>query len=106
MEYISTRNQVPSVPFSIAVEHGLAPDGGLYIPKELPNLEPYLKAWSALDYPDLCKAFSHFLPQIFQRMHWIQSSIALIAHSMIQLSLRSECYLKSLAFWSYFMDRP
>ena len=57
MEYISTRNQVPSVPFSLAVEHGLAPDGGLYIPKELPNLKPHLKAWSVLDYPDLCKAF-------------------------------------------------
>jgi len=57
MEYISTRNQVPSVPFSLAVEHGLAPDGGLYIPRELPNLVPHLKSWTALDYPDLCKAF-------------------------------------------------
>lgn len=57
MEYISTRNQVPAVPFSLAVEQGLAPDGGLYIPKELPDLRPYLVAWSDLSYPDLCKAF-------------------------------------------------
>ena len=57
MEYKSTRNQVPKVSFSQAVEHGLAPDGGLYIPCQLPDLKPYLESWSELSYPDLCKAF-------------------------------------------------
>ena len=57
MEYKSTRNQVSKVSFSQAVEHGLAPDGGLYIPCQLPDLKPYLKQWSELSYPDLCKAF-------------------------------------------------
>lgn len=57
MEYISTRNQVPAVSFSQAVEHGLAPDGGLYIPSQLPDLKPYLESWSELSYPELCKAF-------------------------------------------------
>ncbi len=57
MEYISTRKQVPSVTFSKAVEHGLAPDGGLYIPQVLPDLKPFLNQWSTLSYTELCKAF-------------------------------------------------
>jgi len=57
MQYISTRGQVPSVSFSTAVAHGLAPDGGLYLPEALPDLKPYLEAWSKLGYAELCEAF-------------------------------------------------
>ena len=37
MRYISTRGQSPSVGFTDAVLGGLAPDGGLYVPKEWPT---------------------------------------------------------------------
>ena len=57
MEYISTRNPNTKVSFSQAVQHGLAPDGGLYIPSQLPDLKPYLEAWETLSYSELCKAF-------------------------------------------------
>ena len=57
MEYISTRNPDTKVSFCQAVEHGLAPDGGLYIPSQLPDLKPYLDAWETLSYSELCKAF-------------------------------------------------
>ncbi|MDC3132185.1 threonine synthase [Opitutae bacterium] len=57
MEYISTRNTDSKLSFSQAVERGLAPDGGLYIPSQLPNLKPHLDSWSVLSYPELCKAF-------------------------------------------------
>ncbi len=57
MQYISTRGQVPPVSFSTAVAQGLAPDGGLYLPEELPDLTPYLEAWSSLSYAELCEAF-------------------------------------------------
>lgn len=57
MRYISTRGQVPPVSFSTALEQGLAPDGGLYLPEQLPDLKPHLKKWSTLSYPDLCEAF-------------------------------------------------
>ena len=60
MKFISTRNQVPPVSFRTAVEHGLAPDGGLYIPDALPNLKPYLKDWESLSYVELCQAFFAF----------------------------------------------
>ncbi len=57
MQYISTRGQVPPVSFSTAVAQGLAPDGGLYLPEELPDLKPYLPDWSKLGYADLCEVF-------------------------------------------------
>ena len=61
MNYLSTRGQVPAVSFSTAVEHGLAPDGGLYLPEQLPNLSADLPDWENLSYPELCEAFfSHF----------------------------------------------
>ena len=57
MNYTSTRGQVPAVSFSIAVEHGLAPDGGLYLPEDLPNLSNKLADWESLDYATLCEEF-------------------------------------------------
>ena len=57
MQFISTRGQVPAVSFSTAVAHGLAPDGGLYLPEELPDLGSHLEAWSKLSYAELCEAF-------------------------------------------------
>ena len=57
MRYISTRGQVPPVDFSTAVAQGLAPDGGLYLPEQLPDLSSHLRDWSQLDYPQLSKAF-------------------------------------------------
>ena len=57
MQFTSTRGQVPPVSFSTAVAQGLAPDGGLYLPEELPDLKPYLSEWSKLSYAELCEAF-------------------------------------------------
>ncbi len=57
MQFISTRGQVPAVSFSTAVAQGLAPDGGLYLPEDLPSVKPHLADWAALPYPALCEAF-------------------------------------------------
>ncbi|MFP4166155.1 MAG: threonine synthase [Opitutales bacterium] len=57
MRYISTRGQTPSVSFSTAVEQGLAPDDGLYLPEELPDLSGIVEDWARLDYPALTEAF-------------------------------------------------
>ncbi|WPJ94918.1 threonine synthase [Coraliomargarita algicola] len=57
MQFISTRGQVPPVSFSTAVAQGLAPDGGLYLPEQLPDLKPYLAEWSKLSYAELCEVF-------------------------------------------------
>ena len=57
MDYISTRGQSPSVSFAEAVAIGLAPDGGLYLPREIPDLSGKLKEWESLNYGDLCLSF-------------------------------------------------
>ncbi|SVC39983.1 uncharacterized protein METZ01_LOCUS292837, partial [marine metagenome] len=57
MRFVSTRGEAPPVSFSTAVAQGLAPDGGLYLPEELPDLRPFLSEWEKLSYPELCLAF-------------------------------------------------
>ncbi len=37
MRFVSTRGASPALPFSEALGAGLAPDGGLYVPEELPH---------------------------------------------------------------------
>ncbi len=61
MKYISTRGQTEPVSFSQAVAHGLAPDGGLFLPEWLPDLSDCLAEWEGLSYVDLSLAFfRHF----------------------------------------------
>lgn len=62
MEYISTRGKVGSIGFIDAFMMGLANDGGLLIPKEIPVISTEtLKSWSKLSYTDLVlEIFSYF----------------------------------------------
>ena len=53
MHYLSTRGHTKPHTFSEAVEAGLAPDGGLFLPENLPNIADKLPAWSKLTYPEL-----------------------------------------------------
>jgi threonine synthase len=54
MKYMSTRGQVKDLSFSDAVMMGLASDGGLLLPQEIPRLsEQQLQDLSRLDYKDL-----------------------------------------------------
>lgn len=72
MQYISTRGQTRPHSFSEAVEAGLAPDGGLFLPAKLPNIADKLGAWSVLSYPQLAaEFFSLFAPEI-SREEWHQ----------------------------------
>nr|KAF6383898.1 threonine synthase like 2 [Pipistrellus kuhlii] len=54
MWYVSTRGMAPRVDFEGALFSGYAPDGGLFMPEELPQLgRETLRQWSALSYPSL-----------------------------------------------------
>lgn len=65
MQYISTRGQTRPHSFSEAVEAGLAPDGGLFLPEKLPDISDKLAAWSELSYPQLAaEFFTLFAPEI------------------------------------------
>lgn len=65
IQYCSTRGQSKLHSFSEAVEAGLAPDGGLFLPTELPAIGGYLEDSAELSYADLAAAFFHcFGPEI------------------------------------------
>jgi threonine synthase len=54
MHYVSTRGQAPAQSFSEILLGGLAPDGGLYLPAEYPQVSSAeLNAWRMLSYADL-----------------------------------------------------
>ncbi|WP_193599034.1 threonine synthase [Microbacterium sp. YJN-G] len=54
MRYISTRGGMEPQPFSETLLEGLAPDGGLAVPEQLPQVDPQtLERWRALTYPQL-----------------------------------------------------
>jgi threonine synthase len=57
MRFISTRGQTEPHTFSQAVAVGLAPDGGLFLPEQLPDITPRLKSWQNLSYAQLCTEF-------------------------------------------------
>ncbi|MFS2280581.1 threonine synthase [Microbacterium sp. OR21] len=54
MRYISTRGGMQPQPFSETLLEGLAPDGGLAVPEQLPQVDAEtLERWRALTYPQL-----------------------------------------------------
>ncbi len=57
MRYVSTRGGTPPLAFGDAVAAGLAPDGGLFVPEELPDISGELRALEGLAYPELCTRF-------------------------------------------------
>lgn len=57
MKFCSTRGQVQGATFEAAISRGYAPDGGLFVPEELPQLSPEeLEAWRELSFPELAEA--------------------------------------------------
>jgi threonine synthase len=57
MQYVSTRGQAAPQSFSEILLGGLAPDGGLYLPDEYPQVtNAELDAWRTLSYADLALA--------------------------------------------------
>jgi threonine synthase len=52
--YFSTRSsQAPYLTFEQTIIRGLAPDGGLYIPTEIPHLGSFLESWKELSFEQL-----------------------------------------------------
>ena len=53
MRYISTRGQTGDMGYQETVMTGLASDGGLMIPKAIPDVRDRLEAWATLTYQEL-----------------------------------------------------
>lgn len=68
MKYCSTRGGVSDLNFDDAVMMGLAEDGGLLIPQELPCIKDKLKQWRSLNYQELClEVLDLFVGESFDR---------------------------------------
>lgn len=66
MQYLSTRGGIEAIPFSQAVMMGLATDGGLLLPRNIPRIgiETYC-SWSELTYTELAfEIMSRFIDDI------------------------------------------
>lgn len=55
MKYLSTRGATPPLSFQDAVLTGLAPDGGLLLPEQIPNVASQLDDWRGLSFVELAK---------------------------------------------------
>ena len=55
MRYVSTRGETPSLSFTDAVITGLAPDGGLLIPAQIPSVAEHLEQWHGCSFVELAK---------------------------------------------------
>ncbi len=66
MKYISTRGGMAPQPFSDILLEGLAPDGGLAVPEQLPRISAEtLESWRGLPYADLAfEVLSRFATDI------------------------------------------
>lgn len=70
MQYVSTRGGVRPHSFLEAVEAGLAPDGGLFVPVELPDIRSRLSAWEELPYAELAAEFLVLFGPELGREEW------------------------------------
>ena len=70
MNYISTRGQTQPHSFSEAVEVGLAPDGGLFLPETLPSISDKLPSWASLSYAELAAEFFQLFAPEISRDEW------------------------------------
>ncbi len=57
MQFLSTRAETEPHNFSEAVKIGLAPDGGLFVPSELPDLTDEFHTWAGESYAKVCYRF-------------------------------------------------
>ena len=77
MNFVSTRGGGDPISFFEAFARGLAPDGGLYVPKNLPLLPSDLLVDEALPYP----ALAWDILRLFDSDHDTDALIDLIDHS-------------------------
>ena len=92
MRYVSTRNNCDEASFFEAFANGLAPDGGLYVPAELPNLPEDLVSDDAEPYPAVAVDFL----EMFDTDHTPQELFKLVDRSYTNFNDLSIAPLRKL----------
>ena len=86
MQYISTRGDGAPLNFTDTILTGLARDGGLFLPEQIPDIREKLDAWRGLSYTDLAfevmRLFADDIPEDTLR-ETIRKSYATFRHSEI-----------------------
>lgn len=87
MKYKSTRGKIKGLSFEQAVMMGLAEDGGLLVPEEIPQIQKELKEWSTYSFSELSLAImSKFVPEEIPRdtlQRLIEKSYASFDHAAV-----------------------
>lgn len=101
MKYISTRGGIAPISFKQAVMMGLATDGGLLLPAEIPEISAEtLAQWRKLSYPDLATAvLSRFIDDIpvDDLRTLVEKSYSTFNHREITpLVKQGDCYILEL----------
>jgi threonine synthase len=101
MRYISTRGMIAPVSFQDAVMMGLANDGGLLLPEQIPAVTSAdLAAWSKLSYQDLAfeiiSLFATDIPQPVLRDLIARSYRSFAAPQVTPLVQRGDLYILEL----------
>jgi threonine synthase len=102
--YHSTLGHAPAVDFETAVLQGLAPDGGLYVPTELPQItHQQLENWQELSYPELAhEILSLFIDEATVPAEdlkaLISTSFSTFSHSEVipHHQFTNNCYIQEL----------
>ena len=86
MQYISTRGDGAPLTFTDTILTGLARDGGLFLPEQIPNVCEKLDAWRSLSYADLAfeimRLFADDIPEDTLR-EIIRKSYATFRHAEV-----------------------
>ena len=86
MRYISTRGDGAPLDFTDTILTGLARDGGLFLPEQIPNVREKLDAWRRFSYADLAfeimRLFADDLPEDTLR-EIIRKSYATFRHAEV-----------------------
>lgn len=93
MKYVSTRGSSDPVGFAKAFADGLAPDGGLYVPQQLPQLPSHLILEDAMPYP----ALAWDILSLFDRDHDPDEMVDLIDESFGSFSETMTAPLQQVA---------
>lgn len=93
MEFVSTRGGGTPVSFTEALARGLAPDGGLYVPRQLPLLSSNILVEDAMPYPALAWDFL----SLFDTDHDSEHLIEIIDRSYGDFSDTMNAPLQQLA---------